>query len=86
MPKEIKILLPDDSEQDYFNITISNSKKESLLHYRYEKWNRAKDNPEHLSRIEFIEQKIKTLKDDWEIAEIYNEENEVIPVLLKHQS
>ncbi len=86
MPKEIKILLPDVSEQDYLNITISNSKSERLLHCRFEKWDRKKDNPENLNSIQFIEQKVKALKGKWEIAEIYNEENAVIPVLLKLQS
>jgi hypothetical protein len=86
MPKEIKILLPDTAEQECFNITVSNSKNEELICYRYEKWNKKNNNPDHLSRVHFIEQKVKSLKGQWEIAEIYNEENAIIPVLLKRQT
>ncbi|MDA3905298.1 MAG: hypothetical protein PF484_04405, partial [Bacteroidales bacterium] len=85
MPKEIKILLPDSSSDEYFDIHIRHSGKKNITAYRYEIWDLEKDNPFHLSAADFLRKKISACSDNWLVAEIFAEENKKIPILLKHK-
>ncbi len=86
MPKEIKILLPDSSPEDIFDIQIRTSGKENILGYRYEIWDLEKDNPDDLPAADFLRQKIETYANNWLVAEIFAEENKKIPILLKQKN
>ena len=86
MPKEIKILLPDSSPEDIFDIQIRTSGKENIIGYRYEIWDLEKDNPNNLDAADFLRQKIETYANNWLVAEIFAEENKKIPILLKRKN
>ncbi|MCD6090295.1 MAG: hypothetical protein J7J72_02230 [Bacteroidales bacterium] len=83
MPKEIKIVLPDSSPGEYFDIQILHSGEENIPTYRFEIWDLVKDNPKNLPATDFLKQKIKACSDKWQVAEIFTEENKKIPILLK---
>ncbi|MCD6180445.1 MAG: hypothetical protein J7K39_11140 [Bacteroidales bacterium] len=85
MPKEIKILLPDSSANEIFDILIKGSYNKNIPSYRFEIWDLEKDNPDNLLAANFIIQKIKTIEKDWIIAEVFKEENKKIPILLKQK-
>ncbi len=85
MPKEIKILLPDSSSEEFFDIQIQQSGKKMIQAYRFEIWDLEKDNPNSLSSANFLKQKIKACENDWVVAEIYAQENTKIPILLKQK-
>jgi len=82
MPREIKILVPDLSADEYLDLHILRSKGEEILNYRYEIWDLNKDNPNSLPIAEFLRFKINALIDHWQVAEIFPEENNRIPILL----
>ena len=86
MPKEIKILLPDSSPEDVFDIQIRTSSEENILGYRYEVWDLEKDNPNNLPAADFLRKKIETYANNWLVAEIFAEENKKIPILLKQKN
>ena len=86
MPKEIKILLPDPSPEEVFDIHIQASGKENIPSYRFEIWDLEKDNPNNLTAADFLKQKIKTYANNWLVAEIFAEENKKIPILLKRKN
>lgn len=86
MPKEIKILLPDSSKEDYFDIHIRISGKRDIPGYRFEVWDLEKDNPEQLSAADFLRKRINSYANEWIVAEIYAEENKKIPILLKQKT
>ena len=85
MPKEIKILLPDSSSEDYFDIHIQSSGEKNIPSYRFEIWDLEKDNPEQLSAADFLRLKIIANANKWVVAEIFDEENKKIPILLKQK-
>lgn len=85
MPKEIKILLPDSSAEEVFDIHIRASSNKNIPSYRFETWDLEKDNPNKLSAADYLKQKIKTYEDNWLVAEIFAEENMKIPILLKQK-
>ena len=86
MPKEIKILLPDSSSEEVFDIHIQTSSQESIPSYRYEIWDLEKDNPDCLNAVDFLKQRIKDYEAKWVVAEIYAEKNKKIPILLKQNN
>lgn len=83
MPKEIKILLPDSSPEEIFDIQIRG--KENVLGYRYETWDLVKDNPDNLTAADFLRQRIKAYENNWLVVEIFAEENKKIPILFKQK-
>lgn len=85
MPNEIKIVLPDFSGDEYFDIQIQHSGRMEMPNYRFEIWDLIKDNPSRLSTAEFLREKIKTLENTWQVAEIYSEKHHKIPILLKQK-
>jgi len=85
MPKEIKILLPEHLPDEVFDIQIQSSSKKCFLNYRFELLDLDKDNPENLSNVDFLKQKIKAYSDYWEVAEIFAQENNKIPILFKQK-
>jgi len=85
MSKEIKILLPDSSADEVYDIEIQASGKENIGRYRFETWDLVKDNPNNLAAADFLRQKIKSYEDLWIVAEIYAEENKKIPILLRRK-
>lgn len=86
MPKEIKILLPDSSADDIFDIRIKNLTTENTIGYRYEIWDLDKDNPQALEAVDFLRHRIDKYSKNWEVAEIFAEENRKIPILLKQKN
>lgn len=85
MPKEIKILLPDSLQEEYFDIHIQGSVEKNILNYRFEIWDLKKDNPQQLSATDFLRYRITACANNWVVAEIFAEENKKIPVLLKQK-
>jgi hypothetical protein len=85
MPKEIKILLPDSSAEEVFDIHIRASSTKNISSYRFEIWDLEKDNPNKLSAADYLKHKIKTYESNWLVAEIFAEENMKIPILLKQK-
>jgi len=85
MPKEIKILLPDSSPEEIFDIQVRTSGKENILGYRYETWDLVKENPKNLTAADFLRQKIKAYENNWLVVEIFAEEDKKIPILLKQK-
>ncbi len=83
MPKEIKILLPDFSSKEFFDIHIQHSRNKIVSSYRFERWDLEKDNPNKLDASEFLRNKINSYAEDWQVAEIFAQENKTIPILLK---
>lgn len=86
MPKEIKILLPDSPQEEYYDIHIQGSGEKYILGYRFEIWDLKKDNPGQLSAADFLRHKIIACANDWLVAEIFAEENNKIAVLLKQKT
>ena len=86
MPREIKILLPDSSSENVFDIQIRNSSNKNTVGYRYEIWDLEKDNPQDLAAADFLRQKIENYSNNWLVAEIFAEENKKIPILLKQKN
>ncbi|MBN1649754.1 MAG: hypothetical protein JW857_00420 [Bacteroidales bacterium] len=85
MPNEIKIVLPDATSEEHFDIQIQHSGGKNLPLYRFEIWDLENDNPSGLSTAEFLRKKIKTIENKWQVAEIYSETQRRIPILLKQK-
>lgn len=85
MPKEIKILLPDSSSEEYFDIHIQSSDNKIIPGYRFEIWDIEKDNPNQLSAVNSLKYKINACANHWIVAKILASENNKIPVLLKQK-
>lgn len=83
MPKEIKILLPDFSTREFFDIHIQHSGNLIIPNYRFEIWDLEKDNPNKLEAAEFLRNKIESYAEKWQVAEIFAQEDKTIPILLK---
>lgn len=83
MPKEIKILLPDSSAKEFFDIHIQHSGNTNVPAYRFEIWDLENDNPNNLDTAAFLRKKIDSYAEDWQVAEIFAQENKTIPILLK---
>ncbi len=85
MPNEIKIVLPDASSDEHFDIQIQHSGGKAIPMYRFEIWDLENDNPMRLSAAEFLKKKIKAIENKWQVAEIYSETQQKIPILLKQK-
>jgi len=83
MPKEIKILLPDSASIEAYQIHVIKNDGTEILNYRYEIFDKEKDNLSSLSTADYLRRKIEEYDTDWEIAEIYAAENQRVPVLFK---
>lgn len=84
MPRELKILLPENDEARSFDILIAPDQQVAKLNYRYEIWDMEADSALETSAVDYLKTKIKNLDSSWEIAEIFAREGNHIPVLLKH--